>query len=115
MGVQTVFIRYELKYLLTFDQKQAVLSAMDGRMELDRFGRTTIRNLYCDTDSYRLIRRSVDKPAYKEKLRLRSYQHIGQDSPVFVELKKKYDGVVCKRRIQLPLGDGYIKLHHFLA
>lgn len=105
MGTQTVFMRYELKYLLTFEQKQAVLSAMDGRMDLDRYGRTTIRNLYCDTGSYRLIRRSVDKPAYKEKLRLRSYQRVGEDSPVFVELKKKYDDVVYKRRIQLPLAD----------
>ena len=71
-------------------------------MEPDRYGRTTIRNLYFDTDNYRLIRRSLDKPAYKEKLRLRSYGPAGPDSAVFVELKKKYEEVVYKRRVSLP-------------
>ena len=71
-------------------------------MQLDKYGRTTIRNIYYDTDSYRLIRRSIEKPLYKEKLRVRSYQRADSDSTVFVELKKKYDGVVYKRRIALP-------------
>ncbi len=102
MAVQTVFRRYELKYLLTEAQKQAVLAAMADHMALDTYGRTTIRNIYFDTESYRLIRRSIDKPAYKEKLRLRSYQQAGPDSTVFVELKKKYDSIVYKRRISLP-------------
>lgn len=57
-------------------------------MALDEYGRTTIRNLYFDTDNYRLIRRSIDKPAYKEKLRVRSYKQADADSTVFVELKK---------------------------
>ncbi len=102
MALQTVFKRYELKYLLTQAQKQAVLTAMAEHMELDQYGRTTIRNIYFDTENYRLIRRSIDKPAYKEKLRLRSYQQAGPDSTVFVELKKKYDSIVYKRRISLP-------------
>ncbi len=101
MAVQTIFKRYELKYLLTQVQKQAVLTAMAEHMELDQYGRTTIRNIYFDTENYRLIRRSIDKPAYKEKLRLRSYQQAGPDSTVFVELKKKYDSIVYKRRISL--------------
>ena len=71
-------------------------------MALDEYGRTTIRNLYFDTDNYRLIRRSIDKPAYKEKLRVRSYTQADADSTVFVELKKKYQSVVYKRRMALP-------------
>ena len=70
-------------------------------MALDQYGRTTIRNIYFDTDNYRLIRHSIEKPAYKEKLRLRSYKKANPSSTVFVELKKKYDSVVYKRRVSL--------------
>lgn len=98
----SVFRRYELKYLLTPRQTEAVLRGIEPYMQLDRYGRTTIRNVYYDTDSYRLIRRSIEKPAYKEKLRIRSYQLATPDTQVFVELKKKYDGVVYKRRLALP-------------
>ena len=101
MAFQTVFKRYELKYMLTAAQKAAVLQAMESRMALDKYGRTTIRNIYFDTADYRLIRRSIEKPAYKEKLRLRSYAQATRESIVFVELKKKYDDVVYKRRIDL--------------
>lgn len=102
MAFQTVFKRYELKYMLTPAQKASVLSAMTPYMSLDKYGRTTIRNIYFDTDTYRLIRHSIEKPAYKEKLRIRSYDRSTPDSPVFVELKKKYKHVVYKRRISLP-------------
>ena len=63
------------------------------------------QNLYFDTDNYRLIRRSIEKPAYKEKLRIRSYRKADPDTPVFVELKKKYKGVVYKRRVPLSEKD----------
>ena len=102
MGYQATFKRYEIKYLLTQQQKQAILQVMQPYMKLDRYGRTTIRNVYYDTDTYRLIRRSLEKPAYKEKLRVRSYQTAAPDDPVFVELKKKYKSVVYKRRLTLP-------------
>ena len=102
MSYQAVFKRYELKYLLTHPQQQRILEAITSRMEPDAYGRTTIRNIYFDTASYRLIRRSLDKPAYKEKLRLRSYGPAQPDTPVFVELKKKYDGLVYQRRLTLP-------------
>lgn len=102
MSVQMIFQRYEIKYLLNREQKQAVLQAMQNRMELDQYGRTIIRNVYFDTDNFRLIRRSLEKPCYKEKLRIRSYQQVGPDDPVFVELKKKYRSVVYKRRLTLP-------------
>lgn len=101
MAYQAVFKRYELKYLLTRQQKACMLHAMEPHMALDQYGRTTIRNIYFDTDSYRLVRSSIEKPAYKEKLRIRSYAKAGPDSSVFVELKKKYDSVVYKRRLSL--------------
>lgn len=101
MAFQTVFKRYELKYMLTFEQKERILQAMSPYMQLDKYGRTTIRNIYFDTDNYRLIRRSIEKPAYKEKLRIRSYHQATDDSTVFVELKKKYQKVVYKRRLPL--------------
>ena len=105
MAYQTVFKRYELKYLLTKDQKKLVLRAMEPQMALDQYGRTTIRNIYFDTDTYRLVRRSIEKPAYKEKIRIRSYSQATADSTVFVELKKKYQKVVYKRRLPLCEAD----------
>lgn len=101
MAYQSVFKRYELKYLLTREQKKAVLQAMAPYMELDEYGRKTIRNIYFDTENYRLIRKSLEKPAYKEKLRIRSYSKVSSEDMVFVELKKKYDSVVYKRRMAL--------------
>lgn len=102
MAYQTVFKRYELKYMLTQEQKKKILEAMVPHMALDKYGRTTIRNIYFDTDTYRLIRHSIEKPTYKEKLRIRSYDRAEPDSTVFVELKKKYKHVVYKRRVSLP-------------
>lgn len=101
--MQTVFKRYELKYMLTQSQKAAVLKAIEPYMALDQYGRTTIRNIYMDTENYRLIRRSTERPAYKEKLRIRSYRQAKAEDAVFVELKKKFDGIVYKRRVALPL------------
>ena len=105
MAFQTVFKRYEKKYMLTAEQKEKILRAMQEYMDLDKYGRTEIRNIYFDTDNYRLIRRSIDKPTYKEKLRIRSYGGATEQSRVFVELKKKYDGVVYKRRLDLHYDD----------
>ena len=99
---QNIFKRYELKYMLTEEQKMKVLHAMGPHMAPDRYGRTTIRNIYFDTENYRLIRRSIEKPAYKEKLRVRSYGRPDTDSEVFVEMKRKYKSVVYKRRVSLP-------------
>ena len=103
-GYQATFKRYELKYLLTRQQKQALLQAMEPFMKLDHYGRTTIRNIYLDTENFRLIRRSLEKPVYKEKLRIRSYSRVDKEDPVFIELKKKYQSVVYKRRLTLPEG-----------
>ncbi len=102
MGYQAIFKRYEIKYFLTRRQQEELLTVMAPYMRLDDYGHTVIRNIYFDTETYRLIRRSLEKPVYKEKLRVRSYRKANQDSEVFVELKKKYDSVVYKRRIALP-------------
>ena len=99
MAYQTIFKRYELKYLLSARQKELLVEVMRPYMALDQFGHSTIRNIYYDTDTYRLIRRSLEKPKYKEKLRVRSYAKANGTSNVFVELKKKYKSVVYKRRI----------------
>lgn len=101
MSYQAVFQRYEIKYMISRKQKDILLQAMEPYMELDQYGHTTIRNIYYDTDNYRLIRRSIEKPAYKEKLRIRCYDQAAPDSTVFVELKKKYQDVVYKRRLSL--------------
>ncbi|MGI6006861.1 MAG: polyphosphate polymerase domain-containing protein [Ruminococcus sp.] len=105
MSFQTVFKRYETKYILTKAQKKHVQKAMAHYMKPDQYGRTTVCNLYFDTDTYRLIRHSMEKPAYKEKLRVRSYGRAAPEDPVFIELKKKYKKIVYKRRIALPEKD----------
>lgn len=101
MNYQNFFKRYEIKYLITERQKEEIVSAMEPYMKLDDYGRTTIRNLYMDTDSFLLVRRSIEKPCYKEKLRIRSYKKPENEDEVFVELKKKFDNVVYKRRIEM--------------
>lgn len=102
MNYQSTFKRYEIKYLLNDKQKEEILSVMNKYMKIDEFGRTTIRNIYYDTENYRLIRNSLEKPIYKEKLRIRSYKKVNLEDEVFVELKKKYKSVVYKRRILMP-------------
>lgn len=105
MTYQSTFKRYEIKYLLTNRQKQEIIKAMRPYMKLDKYGHTTIRNIYYDTENFRLIRRSLEKPVYKEKLRVRSYSAAASEDPVFVELKKKYKKVVYKRRLTLSEGE----------
>lgn len=103
MSDQNVFERVEKKYRLDQKQYELFLDAAGGRIHMDEYGLHTIRNIYYDTAHYDLIRRSIDKPKYKEKFRLRGYGEIQDDSKVFLEIKKKYQGVVYKRRTQLPM------------
>ena len=105
MGYQATFKRYEIKYIVTAEQKDRILKAMEPYMEPDKFGRSTVRNIYFDTDDFVLARHSIAKPDFKEKLRVRSYSKADAESTVFVELKRKFDGVVYKRRIGLPEKD----------
>ncbi len=97
--VQSCFKRYEKKYLLTREQYEAMRVGMAAHTVPDEYGNYTIGNVYYDTPDYRLIRESLEKPVYKEKLRVRSYGVPDSGDKVFVEIKKKYDGVVYKRRI----------------
>ncbi|MBQ7920792.1 MAG: polyphosphate polymerase domain-containing protein [Lachnospiraceae bacterium] len=101
MGNQMVFKRYEIKYLLTKEQVRLVKEKMARYMMADIHGRNTIFSLYYDTPDFLLARRSMEKPIYKEKLRLRSYGRAKPDTEVFVEIKKKYKGIVYKRRISM--------------
>lgn len=103
MKYQNVFERYEIKYLITTKQKSKILKILQLYMQLDKYGKTIIRNIYFDTDNYYLIRKSLEKPIYKEKLRLRSYQKADEDTKVFFEIKKKYQAIVYKRRIAITL------------
>ena len=91
--------------MVTSEQKDRVLKAMEPYMEPDKFGRSTVRNIYFDTDDFVLARHSIAKPDFKEKLRVRSYSKADAESTVFVELKRKFDGVVYKRRIGLAEAD----------
>lgn len=102
MGNQMVFERYEMKYLMDRRQRDAVLRAIEPYMSVDEYGHSSIRNIYYDTPNFRLIRESLEKPVYKEKLRVRGYGPAAAGAPVFVELKKKYRDVVYKRHISLP-------------
>lgn len=111
-----VMKRYELKYLLSAKQTDFLRERLKGHMEPDAYGMTSIASLYYDTPDYRLVRASLEKPPFKEKMRLRSYGLAAESSPVYLELKRKADGIVYKRRVQttIPLveqffgGDGDI-------
>ncbi len=92
------FKRCEMKYLITKEQYEKMKLAMDEFMKLDNFGKHTVHSIYMDTDDYLLIRRSIEKPCYKEKLRIRGYNSVSAGDKVFIELKKKFKGTVYKRR-----------------
>lgn len=111
MAVNYTFQRVEKKYMLSGEVYQKFIDAIQPYMQLDEYGLHTICNIYFDTDTDELIRTSIEKPRYKEKLRLRSYGVPNDDSKVFFEIKKKYDGVVFKRRIALKYREAadYIK------
>lgn len=99
----TVMKRYELKYLLNEKQTGYLREKLKGRMEPDGFGKTSIASLYYDTPSRQLIRTSMEKPLFKEKIRLRSYGLATEESPVYLELKRKAYGIVYKRRAETTI------------
>lgn len=101
MGTPTTFQRKEVKYMITYRQRARLQRLMEEHMTPDSFGKSTIMNIYYDTENRQLIRHSMEKPIYKEKLRVRSYGTATPDSTVFVELKKKYKGIVYKRRVSM--------------
>lgn len=110
-GCQDVFARYEKKYLICSGQQEQLMKALQEKFKPDVYGIHTVCNIYFDTEDYRLIRTSLEKPVYKEKLRLRSYGTPGNSDTVFLELKKKHKGIVYKRRVSLPLPEARRYLH----
>ena len=105
LKAKTTFRRLEKKFLLTTEQFLRIKEEIDRRFDPDEYGETKICNLYFDTPSYLLIRRSIEKPIFKEKLRLRTYGVPSQNSQSFIEIKRKYNSEVYKRRIGLPLNE----------
>ena len=102
-GNQEVFRRIEKKYIVDEPTYEKLIKKLDGHFVKDRYYKSTICNIYYDTPSHQLVRNSIEKPVYKEKLRVRSYGVPNDEDMVFVELKKKYKGVVYKRRIETTL------------
>ncbi|MGB7606707.1 MAG: polyphosphate polymerase domain-containing protein [Lutisporaceae bacterium] len=100
---QGTFKRYEKKYLLSEKKYKMLRQKLQDILIIDNFRKTTICNIYFDTPDHLLIRTSLEKPIYKEKLRLRSYGTPLDGDMVFVELKKKYKGIVYKRRVKMEL------------
>lgn len=105
MASKFVFARREKKYLLDQAQYDALIQTLADYMNVDAYGKYTICSIYLDTPDYALIRASLAKPSYKEKLRLRSYGVPAEEDTVFLELKKKCGGTVYKRRASMPLAD----------
>ncbi|MCR5556199.1 MAG: polyphosphate polymerase domain-containing protein [Butyrivibrio sp.] len=101
-GIKDVFERIEVKYLLDETQYKELMERLKPIAAVDGYGETSILNIYFDTPDFKLIEKSLDKPVYKEKLRLRTYGIPEDDSNAFIEIKKKYKGVVYKRRITMP-------------
>lgn len=113
-----VFNRCEKKYLLTKEQYEALTERISEYMVPDLYNRDKefyqICNIYYDTIDDRLIRASIEKPVYKEKLRVRSYGTPDINDSVFVEIKKKYNGIVNKRRTSMPLIEAYDYLNRHI-
>ncbi len=112
MDATCIFKRIEKKYLLSEAQYDALFQRIGAHLKPDEFGRSTVLSLYLDTPDHRIIRNSIEAVDYKEKLRLRSYGTAKPDSTVFLELKKKYGGVVYKRRAAMTLAEAerYLRL-----
>ena len=101
MAFKEIFKRVEKKYILSAEQYEALMPLINEYMRGDEYGESTICNIYYDTPDNVLIRRSLDKPVYKEKLRIRTYGVPNDETTTFVEIKKKYKGIVYKRRISM--------------
>lgn len=108
--INYIFKRYEVKFLLSKEQFDSIKDELFDNVFPDEYGECSIQSLYYDTPTNLLIRRSLEKPLFKEKLRLRSYGLAKADSKLYLEIKRKYESVVYKRRISVTQkeADGYI-------
>lgn len=100
MELITVMKRFEMKYILSKEQMFFLQNSLYAHMEVDQYGKTSIASIYYDTPDYRIIRASIEKPKYKEKIRLRSYGLAKNNGHVYLEIKRKSEGVVYKRRVE---------------
>lgn len=108
----SIFQRTEKKYQLSCGQYEKLIQELMPYMKTDGYGLHTICNIYYDTDNFALIRTSIEKPVYKEKLRLRSYGIPKENDKVYLEIKKKWKGVVYKRRVSMTLEETNRYLNH---
>jgi hypothetical protein len=113
----TIFNRFERKYLITTSEKDELLSYFKTYLIDDPFSKNgehyTIHNLYFDTPDYGVIRNSIQKPKYKDKLRLRSYKlPLEPFDIVFLEIKKKFEGRINKRRLDLTYQEALDYIYH---
>lgn len=102
---RNIFTRVEKKYVLTEAQRDAIMPELNERMRPDLYPGGTVYSIYYDTPEMRIVRESIEKPIYKEKLRVRCYSIPTDETEAFVELKKKYKGIVYKRRIAMAYAD----------
>jgi len=101
--MESIFKRQEVKFVINQEQYAQIYERIADKIPPDEFGEYLVQSLYFDTENWDVIRASIEKPMYKEKMRLRCYGVPGGDSTIYLELKKKYRGVVHKRRIAFPM------------
>lgn len=104
---QKVFRRKEIKYIITEDQYKDLMDIIEPYLKKDKYFKGTNMSVYYDDENRYLAIHSLEKPLYKEKIRLRSYEIPTLDDTVFLEIKKKYKGIGSKRRIPVKLKDFY--------
>jgi len=103
--MNSIFKRQEVKFVLTQAQYLPIYEVITQHIPPDTYGKYLVQSIYFDTDNWDIIRASIEKPVYKEKLRLRCYGVPNVSSPIFLELKKKLKNTVHKRRIAFPIED----------
>lgn len=101
--MQSIFKRFEQKYILTKEQFININDMLDKYFNKDKYFKSNIYNIYFDNDNNDMIINSIEKPIYKQKVRLRSYKEAEEKDTVFLEVKKKYKGIVYKRRVNITL------------
>lgn len=107
MAYANTFKRWELKFLLDEKQYELVRGFIESFMTMDSYGLSAVRNIYLDNENFDMVRNSISKPEFKQKVRLRSYGDVTDDSTAFLEIKKKYRGIVYKRRLEMDYGALY--------
>ena len=103
--MNTIIDRFEIKYLLNKCDYNLLINKINDYLVKDKYFKETIYNIYFDSDDYYLINRSLEKPIYKEKIRMRSYDKTNDYTNIFLEIKKKYIKNSNKRRVVISYKD----------